>query len=143
MSIKGGGGEQLKMFMTPRELGGFVDSYADFGPNPGGLPHEAMQSMNGPFDRFDFKMGNLERTGMGDSIAADGVRKPLDVQHDPNTGERSLLNGHHRAIKQSMADPDRLMPVIHTSSVPNEADDAAREVFKTIGGAGSDPTGQK
>jgi hypothetical protein len=107
---------QLKMFMTPREIGGYVTDYGDFGTNPGGLPHEAFRRLND--ERALEKDTNAGRSGLSASIAREGVKKPIDIGHgtsDAYEGKTILWNGHHRLQEQSIADPDRLMPVVHTT----------------------------
>lgn len=101
----GAKGEQLKMFMSPREIGDRVDAYGDFGVNMGGLPHE---QKTGP----TWKIKNSQQSGMYDSIAKDGVKHPVAIAHEK--GDRAVfINGHHRLSVQSSVDPDRLMPVSH------------------------------
>jgi hypothetical protein len=100
-------GEQLKMFMTPREIGESVSAYGDFGPNMGGLPHEQPK---GP----GFKLMNSKQSGMYDSIARDGVKHPVAIEHGRRSdGGSEFINGHHRLSVQSSIDPDRLIPVSH------------------------------
>jgi hypothetical protein len=96
--------EQLKMFMSPREIGASVKAYGDFGPNMGGLPHEQPKGPN-------WKIRNSQESGMYDSIAKDGVKHPVALGHTPRGLE--FINGHHRLSVQSSVDPDRLMPVSH------------------------------
>jgi len=134
---------QLRMFMSPRELGAFVDNYGDYGPNPGGLPHEAMESMTGNFDRTAFKTDNLVSSGMGPSIERDGVKKPLDVAFDPKSGEHTLFDGHHRLLKQSRANPDRLMPILYTTAGQHPSDDMARQAHGLTLSQNRDPTGDQ
>jgi hypothetical protein len=97
-------GEQLKMFMTPREIGETVTHYGDFGANTGGLPHEQRGAK--------FKIRNAQESGMADSIAAEGVKHPIALDHHDDAG-MTTVNGHHRLAVQSSLDPDRLMPVTH------------------------------
>jgi hypothetical protein len=95
--------DQLKMFMSPREIGQEVTAYGDFGVNMGGLPHEQRGAK--------FKIHNAQESGMHDSIAKDGVKHPIALTHTPRGLETA--NGHHRLAVQSSVDPDRLMPVSH------------------------------
>ena len=102
----GSKGEQLKMFMSPREISESVAAYGDFGPNMGGLPHEQRGAK--------FKMTNAAVSGMAESIASDGVKHPVALEHGRrNDGGTEFINGHHRLSVQSAIDPDRLMPVSH------------------------------
>jgi hypothetical protein len=148
---------QLKMFMTPREIGGFVTAYGDFGDNPGGLPHEAMNKLDS--HRADEKRSNVEGSGMKASIASGGIRKPLDIAWataTPEPGkpdERFLWNGHHRLQTQSEIDPDTPIPVVHTSmdeglyhgrdSRGFRAQGLAYKTFGMDGNQIEDPTGVK
>ena len=102
-------GEQLKMFMSPREIGESVSAYGDFGPNMGGLPHEQPKGAK-------YKIHNAQQSGMYDSIAKDGVKHPVAIEHgrlEAPGGGSELINGHHRLTVQSSVDPDRLVPVTH------------------------------
>lgn len=138
---------QLRMFMSARDIGDYVDAYGDVGDNTGGLPHEAMRAANpGAVER---KINNMGGSGMGDSIAAEGVKKPLDITH--RGAERHLVNGHHRLIAQSQADPDRLMPVVHTERWEGDyhgrtpsgfrREGLTYDAFNMYGSQQSDPTG--
>lgn len=100
-------GQQLKMFMSPREIGESVAAYGDWGPNMGGLPHEQPK---GP----GFKLMNSKRSGMYDSIAQEGVKHPVSIEHNRRSdGASEFINGHHRLSVASSVAPDRLIPVNH------------------------------
>lgn len=100
------------MFMSPRDVGQTVTHYGDFGYNSGGTPRESMSAWRK--SRVESKDHNNDETGMGASIRADGVKKPIEIYHGMNgPDEVMLMNGHHRTLAQEDADPDRLMPVIH------------------------------
>lgn len=123
-------GEQLKMFMTPREIGARVDSYGDFGPNMGGLPHEQPK---GP----KWKIRNSQESGMYDSIAKDGVKHPVALGYSAKG--TTFVNGHHRLSVQSSVDPDRLMPVNHW----DETEKPTMDMFKGDVVQSDDPTGDR
>jgi hypothetical protein len=138
MSIKGGGGEQLKMFMTPIEISGYVESYNDYGKNPEygkanpQPPDETFDDMDSEYTS-DKEFDSVE-SGMDASIAADGVKKPVGIYHYPDSGPL-FVSGHHRLLSQSRRDPNRLMPVLHGH--------VQRGTFNTGGTFSSDPTGDK
>lgn len=103
--------EQLKMFMSPNEIQGYVHEFGDFGSNP-----RAIQSGS------VFKVVESKDSGMHDSIAAEGVKKPVEISHfndsygdsrSKQRGKTILSQGHHRWASQMEHDPDRLMPVVH------------------------------
>lgn len=143
--------DQLKMFMSPREVAGYVTEYGDFGRNTGELPHEVMRE-NCPV-RHAAKTRNLADSGMGASVAAEGVKKPLDIIHSSRSSDTMLNNGHHRLLAQSQADPDRLMPVIHTAGDDNmywgrdsrgmRREGLAYEAFNMHRSQDEDPSGVK
>jgi len=114
--LKGSAGEQLKMFMSPREVSQDVESYGDFpfGNPKTGLPHKDMEHQSPSMaERKSERSGS---NGMDDpetGIAAQGVQEPINLNH-MRGGGKTLVNGHHRTQAQSKADPDRLMPVTHT-----------------------------
>jgi hypothetical protein len=128
--MKGGKGEQLKMFMSPREIGEAVNQYGDFGPNMGGLPHEQPKGPN-------WKIRNSQESGMYDSIAQDGVKHPVALGYN-HTGT-VFINGHHRLSVQSSVDPDRLMPVSHW----DETEKPTMDMFKGDVVQQKDPTGDR
>ena len=100
---------QMKMFMSPNELHGYVSAYGDLDPDR-------------PESGIAFKLRESKETPFYDSVASEGVKKPIEISHFSSTygGENSkqrntivLSQGHHRVFSQAEADPDRLMPVIH------------------------------
>jgi len=102
---------QLRMFMSPREVFAEVDEFNDFGSTPADMRRNAA-----------FKLSESQASGMHDSIAAEGVKHPIEISHfDPGVGHGPLKDqhsthlsaGHTRLVSQLTADPDRLMPVIH------------------------------
>jgi hypothetical protein len=133
---------QLKLFMSAREIGDSVSAYGDFGQNPGGLPHEAMRTISS--DVLERKKNNFGRSGLQESVQTHGVKKPLDITHD--SGGMMLANGHHRLIAQSQADPDRLIPVVHTRHGESRyhgrgGGNMSYETYNMIGSQYDDPTG--
>jgi hypothetical protein len=103
--------DQLKMFMSPREIGNYVDQYGDLGEGVRGLQHDKQGA---------YKVRDAKTSGMYDSIATDGVKKPVEISHFEDNagwgsyrGQTVLVNGHHRVFSQAQADPDRLIPVLH------------------------------
>ena len=130
---------QLKMFMSPHEVEGYVDSFGDFGSAPADIARNTA-----------FKRGESKESGMHDSIAAEGVKKPLEISHFDNTyggedskvrGKTILSQGHHRWVSQNDADPDRLMPVVHH---PNSWSGRGTARYMRLGTSGkNDPTGDQ
>jgi len=151
MSIMGGKGEQLKMFMSPREIESRVQGYGDFGmkapgrvgENSYGTPTEAMERLDSGM--LDIKRARTEKSGMALSVALDGVHKPIELKHgampEEGRGEAWVENGHHRLINQSDADPDRLMPVVHHTPSTRWRPQRTRESGEIS--QFTDPTGSK
>jgi hypothetical protein len=129
--------DQLKMFMSPREIAGYIDEFGDFGAEP-----KYIESGTAA------KMAESRDSGMHDSIAAEGVKKPVEISHfsenygDPKSrvrGKTILSQGHHRWASQNDADPDRLMPVVHHL---NSWGGAGAGRYLNLGTSGyMDPTG--
>lgn len=126
--INGAKGEQLKMFMSPKELHSYVDGYGDFGGAPKGS-----DAFDTDPNTAEYKEANAERSGLADSINAAGVKKPLAISHE--FGSRELSDGHHRMITQEAANPNRLMPIEHFDGW------ASVDTFRDM--QGKDPTGDK
>lgn len=102
---------QLRMFMSPNEIADYVHEFGDFGADPKRVESGAA-----------YKVRESKDSGMHDSIAAEGVKKPIEISHFDDSygvtdskarGKRILSQGHHRWASQMEADPDRLMPVVH------------------------------
>lgn len=105
--------DQLKMFMSPREISHYVDGYGDFpGDSPRtGLPHEDMKRLD---QGYAYVKEDALTRGMGEHVAAEGVHKPVQLYHGAEgPTDKRVWDGHHRVYAQSQADPDRLMPVVH------------------------------
>ena len=108
--------DQLKMFMTPREVVQSVGVFNDMGETK-----PTMRSIQ-THDEMSYKNAENHVTGLHDSIAREGVKKPINIVHGAihenpdgslDTAPTRLANGHHRIISQAQLDPDRLMPVLH------------------------------
>lgn len=100
--------QQLKMFMSPRELLASIDYMGDdSGTDPTLEAITKSPVMKG-------KIAGANKAGLTKRIAADGVKKPLDVSH--NQFGAYLANGHHRLAVQASLDPDKLMPIMHHDS---------------------------
>jgi len=112
--INGSKGEQLAMFMSPRDVSMTVDAYGDFphGNPKTGLPHEDMKQLDPSMEAH--KTSNSARRGLEGQggVAYEGVHEPISIWHGKND-YKYLANGHHRTLAQSKSDPDRLMPVEH------------------------------
>lgn len=112
---------QLKMFMTPREIDptGSVDN--DDSIDRSLSERSRRNYLEGLLDR---KKATADEIGLSDSILEEGVKTPIQVIHDPKGGN-ILGHGNHRfAVARQM--PDTLIPVIHTegarSSTTGELD---------------------
>jgi len=100
--------QQLKMFMSPRELLASIDYMGDdSGTDPTLESIAKSRVMKG-------KIADAKADGLTKRIAAEGVKKPVDVSH--NQFGAYLVNGHHRLAVQASLDPDRLMPIMHHDS---------------------------
>lgn len=91
---------QLRMFMSHNDMMGDGVTYMEGSPEQ--LNHKRLTS---------------QRVGLVDSIAAEGVHTPIALEHDVRRATPELVNGHHRETTQAAIDPDRLMPVLHYSSI--------------------------
>jgi len=58
------------------------------------------------------KLDNAGTTGVRDSVAKQGVQKPLEVFHDGKAV--TLMNGHHRLASSAQHRPNDLIPVTHS-----------------------------
>jgi len=132
--------EQLKMFMSPNELQGYVHSFGDFGSTPADVERNTA-----------FKLGqSRDVPAFVNSVATEGVKKPLEISHfsagygDEKSkvrGQTILSQGHHRYVSQMAADPDRLMPVLHH---PDSWSGRGTGRYYNMGHSHqSDPTGEK
>lgn len=88
--------EQLKMFMSPREI---VRQF-----RPGDAPSGPERAQ-----LFSRKLAEARASGLHHSVAEEGVRQPIDLAH----GEGVVLEGHHRLVSAMDTAPDRLIPVLH------------------------------
>lgn len=114
---------QLKMFMTPREIATEYPQKETFVRSPEDIKGDP---------RAQTKIERAKLNGLADSIAKEGVKKPIDIMHDSmNPESQMVVNGHHRFSVALDTAPDRLIPVTHHDS------------FATVDwtGAGEDPTG--
>lgn len=116
--------EQLKMFMSPREIMGSYDvnfhereqaTHAD-----GSLVRPTRMETDD--EMYARKLAESKTPGgwnnhkpgapsIHESVGQEGVRMPVHLA----TGERwhQVGNGYHRIAAQADHDPDRLMPVMH------------------------------
>lgn len=104
--------EQLRMFMTPREI---VSEYAP-------LLGDRLK-VNQPFTKFEEPEATWERkaqeadkVGLTASIKERGVEIPVSL--DPSTD--MVVGGHHRIAAALKINPDQFIPVMH-HSFPNAA----------------------
>lgn len=112
-----GKGEQLKMFMTPRE----ITKYAEFSDTE---MHDASDFDDGRTETdmmIADKRANIERTGFDKRIAAEGIREPISINHN-DFGRRAVTDGHHRIVA-TMGTPrfDQLAPVVHHENAADES----------------------
>lgn len=57
---------------------------------------------------------NDDSKTLTESIAKHGVRQPVNVYHDAESGKSYLRNGHHRVSVAASMDPHALLPVHHS-----------------------------
>ena len=53
-----------------------------------------------------------ERT-LTQSVAAQGVKKPIRLMRDTDSGRTILLDGHHRVAAAAEVNPSMLIPAVH------------------------------
>lgn len=99
--------EQLKMFMTPREV------LSQYTPNEDERVR-AVEDIGTTYTSRD-KIMHAQRNGLYQEVEKHGVKKPIAIVHeDPARGRGSVvINGHHRLFSQGVINPDQLMPVEH------------------------------
>jgi hypothetical protein len=96
--------EQLKMFMAPSEID----------------PSSSIDAEQGEYieDVMEEKLEEAKNSGLYDDIRQKGVKTPIQVIHDPHTGEIMLGHGNHRfAVAQDLENQgksDVLLPVVHS-----------------------------
>lgn len=60
---------------------------------------------------FDVNRGDVS---FYESVRRDGVRKPVEIEHDGDyPGSKTLVDGHRRVFAQADIDPNREVPVEH------------------------------
>lgn len=95
--------EQLPMFMSGREIADTFQA-GEGDKRPGESSDET----------FGHKFQEARHEGLADQIATEGVKQPIEITHEVGTeGRKQILDGHHRAAVARVADPDRLVPVLH------------------------------
>ena len=115
-------GEQLRMFMTAREI---HDNYA---------PIDAIDQIPGhPMTwamkyREALEPDQYEKTALADSVREHGVRQPVQLGDDYVPGEEdrqpAVLGGHHRIAVEYAERPDtRYIPVTHHEGFSSAVDD--------------------
>lgn len=111
-------GEQLRMFMTPREI------MSEYKPNPADFT-SVIESSNTSTKRrwsereetegelWDRKAEEANVSGLTDSITTHGVKMPIAL--DPEN--RIIRGGHHRLIVANHLNPHQFVPVMHVNTV--------------------------
>lgn len=96
---------QLKMFMSAREIAATTQQNETQMTKPSDVNRDVVAQQ---------KLRTARRNGLADSIAEEGVKKPIDIIH--NEYGTKLINGHHRFSVSLDIAPDRMIPVMHHSS---------------------------
>ena len=134
-------GDQFRpRFMTPNEMiaGSVTHANDVWGPDPRregrSGPAPLTPEMIASHPRWKEMRRTIERPdGILKSVAAEGVREPLQIFHDDPARKAAhgldrddprgmLRNGHHRFLAQYLSDPDRPMPVYHRGHDWNDLD---------------------
>lgn len=107
--------EQLRMFMTPREI------VSEYHPLAGDFkvlrdPVTKKDTFEQPADVWERKAQEADRVGLTESIKERGVEIPVSL--DPK--EKVVVGGHHRIAAALKINPDQFIPVMH-HSFPNAA----------------------
>lgn len=117
--------EQLTLFKTAREI------KENYRPWPGdrygdGRTRTGTQTDNAVWQRKsrEARRNNYADTGFVDSIATEGVHKPVHLGTGRNAG--IVYGGHHRIQVADETDPDRLIPVVHHDGLQDDAMWASR-----------------
>lgn len=101
---------QLRMFMTPREIAATVQQAETNIRKPEDLKNDYVAKS---------KLIRAKNNGLADSIVKEGVKKPIDIMHeyDDDWGDETtqLVNGHHRFSVSLDVAPDKYIPVQHHS----------------------------
>jgi hypothetical protein len=126
--IKGGKGEQLKLFMTPDEL----KSYA----NPWDKQDiETVEGMWARKERESMKPEHWSYPGGGtyDSIASKGVTSHVEVWHDDDPDGPGLTDGHHRtaaaaAVERNLG-KQQFIPLEHVGPSDNVNEPYVQHLF--------------
>ena len=107
-----GHGEQLPMFMTPKEIGGMMS--ADFGGHMRDVPERMRSSYQHSADTEALRghtVGRSKLDRISDEVKAEGgVHTPVKVSH-LESGVAMFSDGHHRAV--SAMEQNKLLPVEH------------------------------
>lgn len=120
--------EQLSMFMSAREIkAGYKINHHERGQvareRPGGGTGMWIETDDQTWGR---KLAESKRPGgwndheegkpsVHQSVGAEGVRMPVHLA--TSSTERQIGNGYHRVAAAADHDPDRLMPVLHSSTL--------------------------
>lgn len=104
--------EQLAMFMPAKQLRGMHLSDAHVWL----LNHGLSSADEGNVRRsrknvMQRKGREAKKSGLYDSIKAEGVKEPVDIGNTLYTGKQQLINGHHRVAAAMGIDPNMLIPV--------------------------------
>ena len=104
--------EQLSMFMPAKQLRGMHLSDAHVWLLNHGLSSadesNVRRSRKNVMQR---KRRQAKKSGLYDSIKAEGVKEPVEIGDTLYTGEQQLINGHHRVAAAMSIDPNMLIPV--------------------------------
>ena len=117
MTIKGKGGEQLKMFMSVGELkqtrpNDFVSGAV---ASSVGMPRQSYLDRRWG-EKLEITKSRAGRPeSLYDKVKREGVRDPIDIAHGEMVGGGSAIwDGHHRmAVVMDTRPDDYLVPVVH------------------------------
>jgi hypothetical protein len=103
---------QLRMFMTPREIKtGYFPNLPDkdefYDADLGDYRTETDEEL------WDRKLNESIDYGLLDSVAKHGVEVPVSI--DPRT--RQIRGGHHRIAAANHINPDQFIPVMYNKDV--------------------------
>ena len=59
------------------------------------------------------KRQEAKKSGLYDSIKAEGVKEPVEVGRRTYSNQQELINGHHRVAAAMSIDPKMIIPVRH------------------------------
>lgn len=107
-------GEQLAMFMSPNDIKAGGYKFGDGGENiePGEEEETTTAIREHKLRGADKSWGGNK--SLAQSVESEGVKEPIGLH--TSAEKRVLRQGHHRYFSQERADPNKLMPVVHSDN---------------------------